>query len=194
MITKEKAPGASFQELKCLFLIHTLRQRNKSVNMLRHNRYNKNLYAMLLRNFANTSFAKMLVLKLSKHLLPLLCYPPNMPKISSNLIVIMPQLNTLEIHSRCLHATKKAHTNFIQKKLSAPNPSRTHFTIKMLEKTYGGKSKAIPPQTKVCNSILAQQNENPHTPSSKQGFDKPQAQGLPVGPKKRKTQDFRVRR
>src|SRR3989338_11121846 len=25
--------------------------------------------------------------------------------------------------------------------------------------------------------------ENPHTPSSKQGFDKPQAQGLPVGRK-----------
>lgn len=31
--------------------------------------------------------------------------------------------------------------------------------------------------------------ENPHTPSSKQGFDKPQAQGIPVGRKKGKTYD-----
>src|SRR3990167_5914392 len=111
------------------------------MNMFRHNRNYMDFDVVPFRNFANTSFAKIFVLELCKHLVTIFRYPFKMPKVYSNLMVVMFQFNVYKFHFRLPPATKifTAHAN------------------QNVRKTLRRKCKAIPLQTKVCGVSLPSQ-------------------------------------
>ena len=104
--------------------------------------------------FADAGFAKAFILKLGKHAVSVFCLPIHVPKVYANFVVVMFQFNIHKFHFKFLRAffAELTLTRIVDE--CAEIPLRTHFLFKMVEKTYGGLSKAIPLHTNVC-SILA---------------------------------------
>jgi hypothetical protein len=100
MIAKEKVCRSSFKKLKGLFLIHAFRQCNKKWIL------SGIINIVPTSHFANASFAKIFIFELHKHLVAILRYLFKVPKVYSNLVVVMFKFDVYKFHFRCLRATK----------------------------------------------------------------------------------------
>lgn len=118
---------AAFEKLHDLFIGHAFWKGGKQVG---HDRDEVYLDVLPWSGFANWSFAKIFVLELRKHAVSVVCLPIHMPKVYSDLMVIMFQFNVYKFHFGSPRIFCGADANS-EKLVSAPTfAARSIFYLK----------------------------------------------------------------